>query len=139
MKKILEFYQYAFYKLYKFYDSSTYSKWWSEWKAGGTIIVLEMWFFSTIKVYYHYLFNIPLENNDSKVDLSTIIYGFLFLGINWYLFEHQDKWKLIVDKFDKLPKKTNNIAGIIAWIVLISIVIAYWYSVFNILPKLTYV
>ncbi|ROH97953.1 hypothetical protein [Chryseobacterium daecheongense] len=90
------------------------------------------------KIYY--LFNIPIESSDySSIDISTVIIGFSFIILNWYIFEHEDKWKTIIKEFDLLAKKTNRIGGIIVWILIILIVVLYWYSIFSILPKLTYI
>lgn len=135
---ILRAYNYFFYKLYKFYESSTYSRWWSEWKAYITILALSIWLLCAIETTYHYFFNVPMVSSDTSIDLTTIIFGLIVGAINWFLFEHQDKWKAIVKEFDKLPKQKNNIGGIIVWVVIISIIIFYWFYSIPLLGKLEY-
>ncbi len=136
--ELLKAYQYLFYKLYRFYESSTYSRWWSDWKALVSIIVLEMWMYFSTEILYHYFFNVPMASSDDRIDLGILIFGFIVSVINWYLFMFQNKWRDIVEKFDKLSFKENRIGGIIVWVVIISITVFYWFYSIPLLDKLKY-
>lgn len=135
---LLKAYQYLFYKLYKFYESSMYSKWWSEWKAYVTMLALSIWLYSAIEISYHYFFNIPMKSSDTNTYSTMIIFSSIITAINWFLFEYQDKWKNIIEKFDKLSKRKNKIGGIIVWIIIISIIVFYWFYSIPLLGRLTY-
>ncbi|WP_298307946.1 hypothetical protein [Flavobacterium sp.] len=135
---LLKAYQYFFYKLYRFYESSTYSRWWSDWKALVSIIVLEMWIYFSIEILYHYFFNIPMVSSDDRIDLGMLIFGFIVSVINWSLFIFQNKWRDFVEEFDKLSIKENRIGGTIVWIIIISITIFYWFYSIPLLGKLKY-
>lgn len=135
---LLKAYQYLFYKLYRFFESSTYSRWWSEWKAYVSMLALSIWLYSGLETTYHYFFNVPVKSADSSVDLPIILFGFTIGIINWILFEYQDKWKEIIEEFNNLPKEKNKIGGIIVWIIIILIILFYWVYSIPLLGKLTY-
>ncbi len=135
---LLKAYQYFFYKLYRFYESSTYSKWWSDWKALVSIIVLEMWMYFSTEILYHYFFNVPMVSSNDRIDLGMLIFGFIVSIINWSLFISQSKWRDIVEEFDKLSIKENRIRGIIVWVIIISIIVFYWFYSIPLLGKLKY-
>ena len=122
---LLKAYQYLFYKLYRFYETSMYSRWWSDWKALVTIIVMEMWtLFSSAFYYQAFTGNVP----DFDFFIWTIS---AILAIwNWYLFEHQDKWKNVVEEFDKLPKKQNRIGSFIVLVVILASIANVVFSVY---------
>jgi hypothetical protein len=136
--RLLKAYQYLFYKLYRFYESSTYSRWWSDWKALVSIIVLEMWMYFSTEILYHYFFNVPMVSSDDRIDLGMLIFGFIVSVINWFLFISQNKWRDFVEEFDKLSIKENRIGGIIAWVIIISIIVFYWFYSIPLLGKLKY-
>ena len=115
---LLKAYQYLFYKLYRFYETSTYSRWWSEWKALVTIIVMEMWTLFSLVFYYQ-----AFTGDAPEIDTLVWIVGAVLAVWNWYLFEHQDEWKDIVKEFDKLPKKQNRIGSFIV-LLIVSVSIA---------------
>ncbi|POS00681.1 hypothetical protein Q361_1312 [Flavobacterium croceum DSM 17960] len=135
---LLKAYQYFFYKLYSFYENSTYSRWWSDWKAYITILALSIWLYCAIDTCYHYFFDVPMVSSDDTIDLGMLIFGFIVSVINWYLFIFQNKWKAIVEEFDKLSIKENRIGGIIVWVVIISIIVFYWFYSIPLLGKLKY-
>ena len=135
---LLKAYQYFFYKLYRFYETSTYSKWWSEWKAYVSMLALSIWLYLALETSYHYFYNIPMKSSDTNTYSTMIIFSSIIAIINWLLFEYKDKWKNIVSEFDKLEKKENRISGIVVWIVIISIIVFYWFYSIPLLGKLTY-
>ena len=136
--KLLKAYQYLFYKLYRFYETSMYSKWWSEWKAYVSMLALSIWFYLALETSYYYYFDIPVSYSDTDTYLSILVFGSIIAVINWLLFEHQDKWKNIVSEFDKLPKKNNRIGGVVVWAIIISIIVFYWFYSISLLSKLNY-
>ena len=135
---LLKAYQYLFYKLYKFFETSTYSRWWSEWKAYISILALSIWLYFAIDTSYHFFFNVPVKSSDTSIDLSTVIFGIIVGIINWLLFEYQDKWRVIVKEFDKLPKQKNKIGGFIVWTIIVLIIAFYWFYSIPLLGKLKY-
>lgn len=135
---LLKGYQYFFYKLYRFYESSMYSKWWSEWKAYLSILALSIWLYSAIQTSYHYFFKVPLESSNAIIDFSTLIFVLIISAINWFVFVYESRWKNIVSEFDKLSKRQNKIGGIIVWTIIISILIFYWIYSIPLLGKITY-
>jgi hypothetical protein len=138
MNTLFKLYQYFFYKLYRFYESSTYSKWWSEWKAYVTMLTLSIWLYCAIEASYHYFFNVPMVSSDTSIDLKTVVFGLIIGVLNWLLFEYKDKWKIIVKDFDKLSKQKNRIGSIIVLVIIISIIYFYWFYSIPLLGKLKY-
>lgn len=111
MKTMKRAYYYLFYKLYKWYEKGP-SVWWSDWKAGISIIALEIWLVASLFIYYKIFFNRYAHLSDSGWEL--IICALLIIIPNYWVFVHTDKWKDYVQEFDQLPKRTNKIGG---WIV----------------------
>ena len=135
---LMKAYQYLFYKLYRFYETSTYSRWWSEWKAYVSMLALSIWLYQAIETSWYYFFNIPMKSSDTDTYTSIIIFGSIIAVTNWFIFEYQDKWKHIVEEFDKLPKKQNRIGGVIVWMIIILIIVFYWVYSIPLLGKLKY-
>jgi len=94
-------------------------------------------YFST-EILYHYFFNVPMVSSDDRIDLGMLIFGFIVSVINWFLFISQNKWRDFVEEFDKLSIKENRIGGIIAWVIIISIIVFYWFYSIPLLGKLKY-
>ncbi len=128
--KLLKAYQYFFYKLYRFYETSTYSRWWSEWKALTTILAIELW--TIASVFYYVQAQTSKSIMPSSIyNPSTISILILLGGGNWYLFEHKDKWKNIVEEFDKLTKKQNRIGSVIVLLVILASIVNVVFSVYT--------
>lgn len=135
---LLKAYQYFFYRLYMFYENSMYSRWWSDWKAHVTILALSIWFYSSLKICYHYFLNVPIVSSDDRVELDTFIFVILVSIVNWFLFSYQNKWKKHVIKFDKLSSTKNRLGGIIVSIIVVSIIVFYWFYAVPLLGKVKY-
>jgi len=95
-------YHYLFYKFYKFSHAAP-SKWWSEGKA--TLLIAELEIFLIISILNYYAASIGWSN-------SNLIYGYLPLSMvaflcNYPIFLKRNKWKILVEEFDDLPKRTN--------------------------------
>ncbi len=120
-------YYYLFYKLYKFWETAP-AKFWSDFKAGVSIIALELWLLFLIFNIRSLIMNQKLE---FEISHPVIIVPFLIIIIgNYILFVHTDKWKEYNAKFEQLPKKKNMIGGIIVWIIIILIIVSYWGSAY---------
>lgn len=135
---VLKAYQYFFYTLYKFYESSPYSKWWSEWKAYLSIAILSIWLYSGLETSAYYIFDIAMKQLTPIIDISYLFIFTIISFINWYLFEYKNKWKKIVLKFDLLPKKNNRVRMVLVWIGIIGIIVFYFLYSIPLLGKIKY-
>lgn len=135
--KFLKFYQHFYYKIYKSIEYTSSPKFWTEWKTFVVLLVLETWIFLSLRFYYHYIFNVPLKNTNSVLDFYTVVVGALLIVGNWYLFEYRDKWKGIVADYNKSPK--NKLMSYLTLFIVLVITIAFWTSIFFVLPKLNYI
>lgn len=97
-----------------------------------------MWMYFSTEILYHYFFNVPMASSNDRIDLGMLIFGFIVSVINWYLFMSQNKWRDIVEEFDKLSIKENRIGSIIVWVIIISITVFYWFYSIPLLGKLNY-
>lgn len=121
-------YYYLFYKLYKFWELVSFPKFWSDFKATVSIGALEIWILFLIINSYSILENQKLNlSYSSPIVVLPIIFIFI---LNYLLFIHSDKWKEYNAKFDKLPRYKNIIGGIIVWIIIISIIFAFFRSAY---------
>lgn len=119
-------YYYFFYHLYKFWEWISYPKFWSDFKAGVSMGVLEMWIISGLINYYRiYINQEMIFSRNFYIGMVVFV-----LGLNYLSFIHTDKWKEYNAEFDKLPRYKNIICGIIIWIIIISIIIGFWTSAY---------
>ena len=120
MERIKFCYYYLFYKIYKHFEKGP-SVWLSEWKA---TLLVDLIFFIIMFLFVIY-YNIFVDRNFSY-DIEnlyfyvTIFYFSLIIVPNYYIFNHKDRWKMIVKEYDKFPKNKNYIGG---WVVLIFILL----------------
>lgn len=127
--KLLRGYPYLYYKLYRFYQTSTYSGWWSDWKALTTIVAMEIWTLFSSAFYYQAVTR-KSANDLTWFKMSIWISSAILIIWNWYLFEYKDKWKNIVADFDKLPKKQNKIGSIIILAVVLILIANLIFSIY---------
>lgn len=121
-------YYYLFYKLYKFWDKISIPRFWTDFKAGVSIIALEIWILFSIFNSYSIIKN---EKIDIEFTNPIIILPLIFIFIlNYLCFVHSDKWKEYNEEFDKLPRKKNIIGGIIVWTIIILITVGFWTSAY---------
>ena len=108
MFKMKNIYFYLYYKLYRSYERGQ-SVWLSEWKATLTLDFFIYIILSTLFVYYKIFVNryAKLSVSNFEIFLVLIISNVL----HFLMFHHNDKWKIIIQKFDSLPKKSNVIGG----------------------------
>ncbi|MBS9766827.1 MAG: hypothetical protein KGV44_04730 [Flavobacteriaceae bacterium] len=132
----MEIYRYLFYQLYcyaKFarevngyfarrdFDYSAFGM-----ITGFQILVLV---FGSFKLYYVIFGNIYLPKKEWHIILFMCLFCFPFI-FNYYIFFHQNKWKKIVKRFDRLCAKTKkklNIQLSIWLVIVFSSVFSFFY------------
>ncbi|WP_142685414.1 hypothetical protein [Chitinophaga polysaccharea] len=105
-------YRYFFYKMYRFAENAP-SRWWSEWKAMLSVIVLEIMLLMTLEGYFSIIFKhdiVPGYDN-----LVTITQAVVITLFNYFFFLHKDKWKLYVKELDKQSRRQQFIGGLVVW------------------------
>jgi len=116
-------YYYFFYKIYCFWENAPI-KFWSHFKAGVTIIFLEIWFMISLLNYYNVFIN-------KQFYLSKNIFlsiGILIVSVNITIFTYLDLWREYNKKFDQLSKKKNIIGGVVVWGIIVFIIANTVYS-----------
>lgn len=115
-------YRYLFYKLYKFYEGTPFwsAKWWSDWKASFSLLVLEIWSLVSIVVYYEVITKKTLlpEQVLNKVAIGVVV---LLAIVKYFAFEHKGRWKRYVAEFSQWPKNKNRIGTLIVWLIVLFI------------------
>ena len=114
-KKIIIAYYYLFYKFYKFWEYVSIPSFWSDWKAGISLMVIEIWMAITIINYYSIFVNRYFHLQKGQ----AIAIGLFFALVNFLIFERNKNWKLYIDDFDKLPKRKNYVGS---WMVFFLII-----------------
>ena len=108
---IKKVYYYLFYKLYKLNENDIFP-WVREWKAGLFLDVLIIFILFSGFIYYTIYVNPYVEVPNIYIIAGLYIFG---VGIpNYFIFHHADRYKEIIEDFDKLPKQKNRIGS---WIV----------------------
>ena len=103
IKKIYDYSFYCFYRL----DRVIGTQWFSEYKATLALIAIEIWLVGTILGYLYILFDIDLMPY-SVSDWKNFVFLICLVIIKERVFYHKKRWKLVVNKFDKMPSKKNN-------------------------------
>lgn len=120
----MKLYYYLFYKLYNFWEFISIPKFWSNGKAGISIMAIEMWFLLAIINYYTIFIDQSFRVNNIIV---YIILGVIIV-FNTVIFVFYNQWEKYFEEFDQMSKKKNILYGIITWIVIISIILNIVYS-----------
>lgn len=129
---IKRMYYYLFYKLYKHYENSP-QPWLSNWKAGASIGVLEIWLLLSIGNYF-------LITTDKTIHLNllqpvVIVPVTIVFIFNYLSFDHKDTWKKYNKEFDELSKDQNKKGGVIVWSVIIIIITNMIFSYYLLFRK----
>lgn len=132
MISIKRAYDYFFYKLYKFFEAAP-SRWWSDWKASFSMLVLEIWVLVSLIVYYAAFTKKDLLP-DKVLDIVAIIFVLLLTIVKYFSFEYQDRWKFVIKTFDELPKHKNKIGTYVVWGIVLLILVNLIFS-FYLLSK----
>lgn len=125
-KKIIIAYYYLFYKFYKFWEYVSTPSFWSDWKAGISLMALEIWLIISVFVYYKVFVNPYIHLSESNIE--AYILAFTLAGAKYIIFHHHDRWKRIVKSFDKLPKRENTIGSWVVFLLTILIIANLVYS-----------
>lgn len=124
---IIKAYYYLFYKLYKFWDYISVPKFWSDFKAGISIIVLELWFIFSILNYYDII-----KNTKTNIGFSNpivIITTSIIILLNYISFIHYDNlWKNYYKEFENWSKNKNTLGSIIVSVLVLLITINFFVS-----------
>jgi len=128
MDTIKKAYYYFFYKIYKMMLSTSYpfGNFFSQFRAGLVIIVLELWIVFTIQNYYQIINNI---NPKSGSSLSMYIIGIIIIMFNYIVLDYSNVLEKYKEEFDNLPKGKNTQGGMIVWSIVLFITINFFISV----------
>lgn len=107
-------YYFLFYKIYKF-SEATPSKSLSDLKAGCSIVFLEV--ATLISIYIYYIIFFDRYQKLEFMSYKTMVPLGIIVLFNYFTFSYNDRWKIYVEEFDKLPAKINQSGTI--WVVLI--------------------
>ena len=120
-----DLYKYSFYILYK--TNCFSSSWGADWRAGGLLMVLTFFLFTSMFLYFGVLFTYeyPMDN----IILYMIVFGIIFNIINFRTFFSNNNWRSIIAKYDKWPDKKNLIRGGIVYAFLICVFANFLISV----------
>jgi hypothetical protein len=113
-------YYYFFYKLYKFFLNGP-SNWLSDWKAGISMLALEIWLGISIVGYISIALKKDIFPND-RFHFSIIAPFVLLVAIKYIFFLHDDTWKEYAQMFDRWPKRKNRAGTIVVWGIVLLIV-----------------
>lgn len=119
-------YYYLFYTLYKFWENISYPRFWSDIKASVSILALQIWLLISLFVYYNIFIDRFFNLND-YLSLFFILVLILLI-IDYYTFNNKNKWMIILDEFDKLPKKKNIIGSVVVGVFILLIILNLIYS-----------
>jgi len=121
MKKI---YYFIFYVLFIFWEKVSVPKFFSAFKAGLSLNILEMFAYYSILSSYCII-------NDVKINFSLenpIIFipcGIIFL-LNTILFDFSNEWKIYIDKYETLPYRIKFFYFSVVWVIIIVIIISFF-------------
>jgi multisubunit Na+/H+ antiporter MnhB subunit len=121
-------YHYIFYRIYRLAESNS-MPWWSDFKAGFIIAVVQIWIIVLVdyKVNKHFGFFNTLELG--KWGYALVIGG-LPLTFNYFFFQYNDRWKPIVKHFNKASKQEKRKMNIQMAVVLVLVggLVAFLFS-----------
>lgn len=104
-------YQYLFYILYVSLEKYSSPRFWSEWKAASLLVIFLFSIIYSLILYYTILINRYSTLGNNLYFLFSIVV--IISVINYFLFIRDNKWKNIIEKFERLPKNKNKIGTII--------------------------
>jgi hypothetical protein len=116
---VINAYYYFFYRLYIWYESSTF-KWWSDAKAVLSICVLEIMLLYTAEGLLSVAYQEDLFGKKSVFIAVTVV----IVVSNYFIFMHNESWRSHVKRFNKLSQKKNLIGGIIVWTIVVFVFVA---------------
>lgn len=124
-KGIKTAYYYLYYKLYKFWDYVSFPKLWSGFKAVITLIALEIWTALSALIYY----NIFIDRAYNFEKQHFILIGLSIAALNFFVFNNEKNKTKYFEKFEKLPKRKNNIGTLIVLMLITILLINLVFSI----------
>lgn len=117
--KIKSLYYYLYYRIYKFLESTADIKFLISWKTSVIIDMLAVFICLSLTIYYSVFTGTILNLENSKLIVGLYI---AIIGIpNYFIFQHNDRWKKIVDEFDKSNKKIKK-GGYVVFFLIVLVV-----------------
>jgi hypothetical protein len=113
-------YSYFFYKIYKFWEAASVPKFWSDWKAGLSLDLVEMFLALSGICYYSVVTKTKIDPTDDV--FIALIFIVVIAVPNYLLFNHQQQWKEMVKEFDRWPQRKNMVGSVIVWGVVFAII-----------------
>jgi hypothetical protein len=114
-----EIYYFSFFALYRSFERSPL-KFWSEWKASLIMDVLIGFLIMSGAV----LFTVATKRGSILFESDIALWSFIIVipTINFFIFNHQDKWKGVVTTFEQLPKNVKLKRTIVFWLAFVTII-----------------
>lgn len=121
-------YQYIYYQIYCLLEKGNFS-WWSDVKGWLIIAVVQLWVLALIDYKMYKIFGYF-----DTLELGKWGYALVFGGtpilFNYFFFQYNDRWKRIVQHFNKADKKEKRRMNMLMTVVLLFFVgfIAFMFS-----------
>ncbi|MEI4549680.1 hypothetical protein [Pseudoalteromonas spongiae] len=117
-------YTYIYYHIYKLMGKTSDLGWFGVaqyWRASVVLIVLSLWVIGGGLAFIASLFKWDLSTQyPFEAAFITGVFGAIF---NYFLFHRNDNGKKIISMYEKLPKRTNYIGGLL---VLLGVLLCSW-------------
>lgn len=119
-------YYYFYYQLYKSINTSSIFP--RQFRASLYLDIL----FIVIGLSGLYMYGTFIDSGFKIEDAKwcIILYISVICIPNYFIFEHKGQWKNIIGKFDKLPRKTNQIGRFIVWSIIALIIANLIFSIY---------
>lgn len=118
--RLSEAYHYLFFRLYKFWESVSMPKIWSDWKAVLCLDLLAMFLGLSVLCYYSVLTKANLQEGLQQYIVLTFVA--LVTVSNYFVFNHQERWKQIVTRFENKPDINNKVGTILVLLLVLAII-----------------
>lgn len=122
-----EAYYYLYYIIYKFWSKNYSPLLSNSFKADVCMMALKIWFL--ISIYSYLSIFMGKKIKVSITEPLGLIPVILIIGSTLYFFTFSNKRNLYFEKFDKMPKRKNQIGRIIVWSIVIFICVNFILSV----------
>lgn len=128
MRTLKDIYYFTFYKIYQYYERGP-SVWMSDWKASLTIDVLLFFLLFSGLNYYTVFFNRQYSLDSNFNTQLIILFYLLFISLpNYFLFNHKNRWRIIVKRFEQLSASKNRTGGWMVFFAVIAILVNLIFS-----------
>ncbi|HCC94139.1 MAG TPA: hypothetical protein DEQ26_07390 [Flavobacteriaceae bacterium] len=121
MEKI---YYFVFYTLFVFWEKVSIPKFYSEFKAGLSILLIQIFIYYSI-IYSYLIITNKEFNFDLKNPILLIPLSIIFL-INIFLTNVSSKWKYYYPKFDNLQNIRKIKYMSITWLFILSVIVMFF-------------